>query len=127
MSVEFEKGLKAKTSDNRGRVSSKINFEELGEGIVGAKVEVSQINALEKEFALNISGEMGKAPHFCGASQPENPVAGEPHFWILSGRLWGEPTAICNQYALPVGKRARRTPRCLLSIFQIGRPLIWLV
>lgn len=22
--------------------------------------------------------KMGKAPHFCGASQPENPVAGEP-------------------------------------------------
>ena len=38
VSVEFEKGLKAKTSNNRGRVSSKINFEELGEGIVGAKV-----------------------------------------------------------------------------------------
>jgi hypothetical protein len=50
VSVEFEKRLKAKTSNNRGRVSSKINFEKLREGIVGAKVEVGQINASEESM-----------------------------------------------------------------------------
>ncbi len=50
MSVELEKGLKAKTNDNRGRVGSKIHFEKLWEGIVGAKVKVGQINASEKSM-----------------------------------------------------------------------------
>ena len=40
--------MKAKTGDNRGRVVSKIKFEKLWEGIVGAKVEVGQINASEE-------------------------------------------------------------------------------
>ncbi len=42
--------MKAKTSNNRGRVSSKINFEKLREEIVGAKVEVGQINAPEESM-----------------------------------------------------------------------------
>ncbi len=48
MSVELEKGFKAKTGNNRGGVGSKIKFEKLWEGIVGAKVEAGQINASEE-------------------------------------------------------------------------------
>ncbi len=50
MSVELEEGLKAKTSDNRGRVGSQIDFEILWEGIVGAKVKVGQIDAPEESM-----------------------------------------------------------------------------
>jgi hypothetical protein len=50
VSVELEKGLKAKTSDNGRRVVSKIDFQKLWEGVVGAKGEVGQINASEESM-----------------------------------------------------------------------------
>ncbi len=56
MSLELEKGVKAKTSDNRGRVVSKIDFEKLLEGIVSAKVKVGQINASEESIMIRHDG-----------------------------------------------------------------------
>ncbi len=50
VSAELEKGLKAKTSDNRRGLVSKIDFEKLWGGVVGAKVEVGQINAFEESM-----------------------------------------------------------------------------
>jgi hypothetical protein len=50
VSVELEKGLKVKTCNNRRGVVSKIDFEKLWGGVVGAKVEVGQINASEESM-----------------------------------------------------------------------------
>lgn len=55
--------------------------------------------------------EMGKAPHCCGASQPRILVAGGATWGFCRVKPGGGPTAIWNKYALPTGKRARRTPR----------------
>lgn len=44
---------------------------------------------------------MGKAPHCCGASQPENPVTGEPHFGFFREGSGGSPPRRISIMAYP--------------------------